>query len=181
MIAAGGLFLVGTPYLLVQWHVRKFVLARVPAPLEVASVEYQFEKSWGTGFLPGDNETGFVVYRLTDASADWARNQGSRLADMLPGRASKWRSTPVEDTGNSNWHHYDDDPQMMSVKRAAQHLPTIAEYLEKYGFSIPIEEGRADEADRSIQTKGSLYSYDQHGSVTIIDPIRGKVYFAYAG
>jgi hypothetical protein len=178
MIAVACLLLAGVPYLLVQSHERQWLLARVPAPLEVASVEYQLEKSWGLGFMPGDNETGFVVYRLNSSSAEWARTQGSRLGHLLPGGASKWLPTPASD---ERWHPYDHDPQMMSVRRAKQHPPTIAEYLEKYGFTIPIKAGRDAEADQSIQSEGSFYSFGRGGSVTIIDAIRGKVYFAYAG
>ncbi|MGO4736552.1 hypothetical protein AB4099_08415 [Bosea sp. 2KB_26] len=46
---------------------------------------------------------------------------------------------------------------------------------------IPMEAGRDAEADRSIQEAGSFYCYGRGGSVTIVDPVRGKVYFAYAG
>jgi hypothetical protein len=181
MIVIAGLLLAGVPYILVQYYGHQLLLARVPAPLEVASVEYQLEESWGVGFMPSDNETGFVVYRLTNASAEWARKQGSRLPDILPGGATKWHPTPVENEGDYKWHPYDHDRQMMSVNRAEQHPPTIEEYLEKYGITIPFEKGRDAEADQSIQSDGSFYSYGRGGSVTIIDPIRGKVYFAYAG
>lgn len=181
MIVISCLLLIGVPYYLAERYQRQFLLARVPVPLKVAAVEYRLERSWGVGFMPGDNETGFVVYRLTSESAEWARNQGSRLGDKLPGGMSKWHLTPVKDAGDKDWHPYDHDPQMMSVKRTANHPPTIQEYLEKYGFIIPIEDGRDAEADRAIQSEGSLYSYGLGGSVTIVDPIRGKVYFAYAG
>jgi hypothetical protein len=177
-----GLFLISWPYIAIKVYERKALLARVPKPLQVASVEYRLEESWGLGFMPGDNETGFVVYRLTDASSEWARRQGPSLGKMLPGGAANWRPTPVDDIGDQKlWHPYDDDPQMMSHGRPKQHPPTIFEYLEKYGFTIPIEEGRDDEADRAIQAEGSFYSYGKGLSVTIIDPIHGKVYFAYAG
>ena len=181
IIVLAGLLLAGVPYILAQYHRHQLLLARAPSPLEVASVEYQLEESWGLGFMPGDNETGFVVYRLTNASAEWASTQGSRLPDILRGGASKWHPTPVADAGDAKWHPYDHDPQMMSVNRSKQHPPTIAEYLEKYGFTIPIEKGRDAEVDQAVQSEGSFYSYGRGGSVTIIDPIRGKVYFAYAG
>ncbi|QGY01881.1 hypothetical protein MMSR116_08315 [Methylobacterium mesophilicum SR1.6/6] len=164
----------------------------VPSPLVAASVEYRLENAWGLakdtwGFLgsPGDNETGFIIYRLTDASALWARKQGSRLGEMLAPMSGEWRRTPVEDRGGGNairtWHPYDHDPQMMSVRRPEQHPPSINEFLEKYGFTIPIEKERTDEVDQAIQSEGSFYSFGRGGSVTIIDPTRGKVYFAYAG
>ncbi|WP_245517073.1 hypothetical protein [Rhizobium leguminosarum] len=164
---------------------RNYVLARVPEPLEVAEIEYRLEESWGLGFTPGDNETGFVVYRLTNDSADWARKQGSQLGNMLEGAKGAWRETPVDDrsdeTAIGQWHHYDRDPDMMAVERPKRHPATIFEYLEKYGFTISIEHGRDDEANQSIQSSGSFYSYGPGGSVTIVDPGRGKVYFAYAG
>ncbi|MBB3647448.1 hypothetical protein FHX14_003663 [Rhizobium sp. BK619] len=185
VIIACGLGAIALPYVANKVGERNYVLARVPEPLEVAEIEYRLEESWGVGFMPGDNETGFVVYRLTNGSADWARKQGSQLGNMLSGAKGAWHETPVDDRGDeaaiSQWHHYDHDPQMMTIDRPQRHPPTIFEYLEKYGFTIPIEERRASEADRSIQSSGSFYSYGEGGSVTIVDPGRGKVYFAYAG
>jgi hypothetical protein len=164
---------------------RHFVLARVPEPLEVAEIEYRLEESWGVGFMPGDNETGFVVYRLTETSADSARKQGNHLKDMLSGGQGAWHATPVDDRSDEaalgRWHPYDDDPDMMSVELPEGHPPTISEYLGKYGFDISIEGGRDGEADKALQSTGSFYSYGPGGSITIVDPGRGKVFFAYAG
>jgi len=182
---AFGLVAIVSPFVGMKIWERNFVLARVPQPLEVAEIEYRLEKSWGVGFMPGDNETGFVVYRLTDASADWARKQGSHLKDMLSGGQGAWHATPVDDRSDERalgrWHPYDDDPDMMSVERPERHPPTISEYLEKYGFYISIEDGRDGEADKAIQSTGSFYSHGTGGSITIVDPGRGKVFFAYAG
>ncbi|WSH63670.1 hypothetical protein U8Q05_18745 [Rhizobium ruizarguesonis] len=185
LIIALGLGAIVLPYVAIKIGERNYVLARVPEPLEVAEIEYRLEESWGVGFMPGDNETGFVVYRLTDDSADWARKQGSQLGKTLEGAKEAWRETPVDDrsdeTAIGQWHHYDRDPDMMTVERPKRHPPTIFEYLEKYGSTISIEQGRDHEANQSIQSSGSFYSYGEGGSVTIIDPGRGKVYFAYAG
>ncbi|MBY5358783.1 hypothetical protein HFO97_02040 [Rhizobium leguminosarum] len=176
---------IALPYVAIKIGERNYVLARVPKPLEVAEIEYRLEESWGVGFMPGDNETGFVVYRLTDVSADWARKQGRQLGNMLKGAKGAWRETPVDDrsdeTAIGQWHPYDRDSDMMAVERPKRHPATIFEYLEKYGFTISIEHGRDDEANQSIQSSGSFYSYGEGGSVTIVDPGRGKVYFAYAG
>ncbi|OCP01760.1 MULTISPECIES: hypothetical protein [unclassified Ensifer] len=185
LILAFGLLAIVAPYVASKIAERNHVLSRVPEPLEVAEIEYRLEELFGVGFMPGDNETGFVVYRLTEDSADWARKQGSRLGDRLPGAKGVWRATPVEDRSDeatvSLWHHYDDRPQMMDAERPERHLASLEEYLEKYGFSIPIEKGRTDEANKAIQSGGSFYSYGKGGSVTVVDPARGKVYFAYAG
>lgn len=180
LIVALGLAAIAVPFVANKIGERNHVLGRVPEPLEVAEIEYRLEELFGVGFMPGDNETGFVVYRLTDKSASWAREQGSRLGEMLSGAEGTWRVTPVDDRIDE-WHPYDDEPGMMEVELPARHPPNLEEYLEKYGFSIPIEKGRTDEANKAIQSGGSFYSYGGGGSVTIIDPARGKVYFAYAG
>ncbi|WP_093084165.1 hypothetical protein [Sphingobium sp. AP50] len=175
-IVLAGLLVVASPYLLFKAYELRFVLARVPSPLHVAWIEYRLEDSFGGIGLPGDNETGLVVYRLTEASARWARSMGPRLGEALPGGASRWHATPVDESGEHNtWHHYDSEADKHG------HPATISEYLDKYGFSIPIEKGRDDEANRAIRAPGSFYSYGRGGSVTIVDPARGKVYFAYAG
>ncbi|MEI3851204.1 MULTISPECIES: hypothetical protein [Ensifer] len=180
LIIAVGLLAILSPYISSKIAERNHLLARVPEPLEVAEVEYRLEELFGVGFMPGDNETGFVVYRLTDESADWARKQGNGLGDVLSGEKGAWRATPVDDR-RDEWHPYDDEPEMMAVELPLRHPPNLEEYLEKYGFSIPIEEGRTDDANKAIQSGGSFYSYGKGGSVTIVDPARGKVYFAYAG
>jgi hypothetical protein len=174
------LALFASPYIAWKVYEHHAILARVPAPLNVASVEYRLEESWGFG--PGGNETGFLVYRLSDASTRWAQEQGAQLGDRLPGGSKVWRKTPVDDVSDrESWHSYDRDPAMMSAERLKPHPATVAEYLEKYGFTIPIEEGREVEVDRAIQTPGSFYSSGAGGSVTVVDPGRGKVYFFYAG
>ena len=163
LIVALALGAIALPYVANKIGERHHILARVPEPFEVAEIEYRLEESRGVGFMPGDNETGFVVYRLTDDSADWARKQGSRLGDMLQGAKGAWRQTPVDDSSNQTavdrWHPYDDDPQMRAIPFIENHPPTIAEFLDKYGFGISIEGGRDNEANRSIRSTGSFYSY----------------------
>ena len=181
MITSLALSGLGTLLILTQSCDRQALLARVPAPLEVAQVEYRLEQSWGLGFMPGDNESGFVVYRLTEPSAQWARNQKSQLGKSLPGGSTRWHPTPVSHVGNRDWHPHDDDTSMTLTKGEPLHPVAIAEYLEKYGFTIPIEEGRDAQANQAIREAGSFYAYGRGGSVTIVDPARGKVYFAYAG
>lgn len=85
LIVAFGLAVVASPFLVNKIGERYYVLSRVPEPLDVAEIEYRLEELFGVGFMPGDNETGFVVYRLTEDSADWARKQGNRLGELLPG------------------------------------------------------------------------------------------------
>lgn len=175
-----GLILFASPYIAWKVYEHRAVLARVPPPLEVASVEYRLEEPWGFG--PGGNETGFVVYRLSDASTRWVQQQGAQLGERLPGGSKVWLKTPVGDVSDrESWHSYDRDLAMMSAERLKPHPATVAEYLEKYGFTIPIQKDREVDVDRAIQTPGSFYNMGKGGSVTVIDPDRGKVYFFYAG
>lgn len=170
-----GVVVIASPFLVFKVTELRFVLARVPEPLHVSWIEYRLEESWGIG-LPGDNETGFVIYRLTNRSADWARSKGPRLREFLSGGPDHWHPTPVDDgAADGRWHPYDDD------SKVPPHRANIREYLDKYGFSIPVEKDRAGEADWAIQRPGSFYSYGRSGSITIVDPQHGKVYFAYAG
>ena len=179
MILAVAILFIASPYVAYKLRDWAGLLARVPEPLEVAAVEYRLEESWGIGG-PGDNETGFVVYRLSEFSAKWARSRVTNLSSLLPGGADAWRPTPVGEAGDHDeWHPYDNDPSWNL--RSEPHPPTIAEFQEKYGHLIDIEKGADSEANLAIQTKGSFYSYGRGGSVTVVDPARGKVYCAYAG
>lgn len=188
LIIVFGLGAVASPYgILKSWERSKVltrVLARVPAPLVVSEIEYRLEESWGIGG-PGDNETGFVVYRLTDTSAEWARAQGDQLAAALDGSTRSWRSTPIDYATDKRafreWSPTEFAKQRTSGENVEPRVPTLLEYLDKYGFDIPIEPGKDIEINEAIQSTGSFYRYGRGGSVTVVDPKRGKVYFAYAG
>jgi hypothetical protein len=54
-------------------------------------------------------------------------------------------------------------------------------FLGKFGFDIEVEDVLQNEVNKAVQSPGSFYSYGSGGSVTIVDPANGKVYFAYAG
>lgn len=184
LIVVLGVGFVVAPYVALKFEERRRILARVPQPLDVAEIEFRVEELYGMGFMPGDNETGFVVYRLTDASALWARDQRHRLGEALEGTESAWLVTPVDDRGSEQairkWHPYD-KPPVPGTERIARDPPSVSEFLGKYGFEIPIDARFEREADDAIQSEGSLYRYGPGGSVTVVDPNKGKVYFFYAG
>lgn len=100
-IVLAGALAISSPYLLFKAYELHFVLSRVPEPLRVSWIGYRLEQSWGIG-MPGDKETGFVVYRMTDRSAEWARNQGQNLGASLPGGSTSWHQTPVDESGTHN-------------------------------------------------------------------------------
>ncbi|WP_313618320.1 hypothetical protein [Agrobacterium sp.] len=179
LIVALGVGIIASCYVGLKIHERNFVLARVPAPLDVAEIEYRQEELWGVGFMPGDNETGLVVYRLTDESAEWARSKGNQLPQSLLGEQQAWAQTPVADK-DDEWG-FDETYDPATGRTRDRYPPDISGFLGKYGFDIVIEDALQSEVNKVIQSPGSFYSYGSGGSVTIVDPANGKVYFAYAG
>jgi hypothetical protein len=179
LIVALGLGIVASCYIGLKIHERNFVLARVPAPLEVAEIEYRQEELWGLGFMPGDNETGLVIYRLTDKSAEWARGKGNQLPQSLLGEQQVWAQTPVSDKDDEWGFQETYDP--MTGRTYDRSPPDISGFLGKFGFNIEVEDALQSEVNKAVQSPGSFYSYGSGGSVTIVDPANGKVYFAYAG
>lgn len=173
-IAFSGALAISSPYLVFKACEIYFALSYVPQPLQVFWIEYRLEQAGGLG-LPGGNETGFVVYRMTGKSAEWTRSRGQNLGAILPGGSTVWHPTPIDDRGaHDRWHAND------SASAPPDHAPNLEEYLDRYGFSIPIENGRDIEFNDAIQNPGSFYSYGRSGSVIVVDPKRGKIYVAYA-
>lgn len=54
-------------------------------------------------------------------------------------------------------------------------------YLGKYGYSIEVDEAWLEKANETMRLPGAAYSYGKGGSVTLVDPEGGRVYFFYAG
>jgi hypothetical protein len=146
----------------------------VPSPLQAVKIEFEAEENWGFG--PGGNETGFVVYKLKNNSTQWLRSKGKTVGASLPGGNEVWLPTPIVASEiNEPWFVID------SAEDTISEVPSIANYLNRYGFSISIDPQQKDELNQSLRKAGCLYSYGRGGSVTVIDPNRGRVYFAYSG
>lgn len=171
-IILGVFIVVGSPYAFYRYYLYQFTLGRLPEPLEVEKIEFQREEVWGFG--PGGNETGFIAYRLTPASADWVRRNGSSLANVLPGGSEDWQKTPI--TCPDERCAWRDD--MTSQRGPA---PSLRGYLNKYGFDIRVDRKFVDQVDQAIRTSGSVYRYNRGGGVTIVVPAQGMAYHAYAG
>lgn len=173
---AMGALVISSPYVAFKIVELRFVLARVPGPLRVSWIDYRVEEASGIG-MPGDNETGFVVYRLTGGSARWALDEGERLGMSLSGGAYVWHQTPIDHQANGgrDWHprHHD---QATPARDA-----DINEYLDKYGFGIRIDRKYADAFNQTIARSGSFYAYGRGGSLVVVDPRHRKLYYAYAG
>lgn len=75
---------------------RRFMLSFAPDALEVHSIGYREEESWGR-FGPGGNEAGIRVYPLPDKIARQVSEQGLEFLDNLP---------PNQDQGSRRWRGY---------------------------------------------------------------------------
>lgn len=169
-----GAVIASSPYLAYKAYNLYQVLARVPAPLHVSWIEFRSEEAWGIGG-PGDNATGFVVYRLTASSAAWARAQGNQLGNRLSNDRATWLPTPMIDNCVADlWGHCSNG----ATKPGA--ALNLGDLLDRFGYSIPVDPNRAAEFDDAIRKPGSVYGYTRGRSITVVDPVRGKVYFAYA-
>lgn len=177
LLATVGLpLLILSPYLGYRGLELRHALERVPDPLHAMWIDYRVEKSSGFG-LPSDNETGFLVYRLTPASARWAKAQSASLSKKLShGRGGEWKPTPIVDegSGTSRWHG-------AREPKPINHGLDVRDYLGRYGYGIDVEKGRIDEANRLIRRSGSFYQYGRGGRLTVVAPRDGQVIVAYAG
>jgi len=168
-ICAGCLFLlVGAPIGLIGWFQRSFSLSVVPDALQVTSIAYAKEESWGFG--PGGNETGVRVYPLKDAVADEILAQDMRFFLDMPangdqhkrgsrGLYTDWSATPVRNEA----------------------IPfDLNEYLDEYGFAIDVDPAIVADVNRILNAPGSYYA-GSRSKMLIVSPRDRKVIFLYHG
>lgn len=152
---------------------RGHYLALAPCGMELSGIAYRKTETWGSPLLslPGDNETGVIVYELPESTVAAIETQGVAYLEGLTcnlqrsrhrGRFNDWRPTPV--VPDSRW-----DDQV-----------TTASFLNRYGFGIPIRTDIEAMIDKAISTSGALYAYGRSGFMLIIPEERRAVYM-YAG
>jgi hypothetical protein len=155
----------------------RLVMNLAPADLEVTAIVYDEEKNWGLPWLPlpGDNETGVIVYSMPARIAERVAAEGVTFFQRQENRE---RRTGLQ-RSHENWQE-----TPISVDRrwasSAQPPPKLFDYLNKYGFGIEIDPEIDGMINRAIQTPGSFYSYGRTGVVIVI-PSMGRVVFVYAG
>lgn len=169
----------------------KRLYARVPLGLEVDGVSYTKEKNWGIG-MPGDNETGIIICRLSDDVAKALEKGGVRAIGRLGKQTGgpwtlhdsrrkrlydKWIATPYTlrrcssiRTGNE----WTDDP------KTCRFYETLDSYLGQYGFGIEIDPAVRDAINRALSISGNYYSHGRVG-VFLIAPSQKMAAFFYAG
>jgi len=152
-------------YGMFKFHEREVRMGDVPADLEASGILYVNEERWGAPFLalPGDNETGILMYSLPDLVADriardgvdfFNRPENSKRRVGMQQSFSEWHETPMG--------------------------TTLSQYLDQYGFGIEVDPTVHALVDDAISKSGSFYSYGRIG-VVIVVPSARRVIFAYAG
>jgi len=166
-----------------KWEERQFRLSHVPAALNVSTVLYANEQSWGLPFfpLPGDNETGVIVYELPPATAKKIEEAGIEYFEKLPrtsgngnldwrGYYDEWKRTPVSEL---EWVN---DPIDGSIFPE----PTLDNFLSRYGFWIPVDPDVARLINEAVANPGSYYARGRAGTLIVI-PAKRKAAYVYVG
>lgn len=166
---------------LYEKSVESFQIGHLPAWLEANDVIYSKEESWGIG-MPGDNETGLIVYELDAEIAKIIQKEGISYFNHLPKTTYSsnseyyrrsyegWKETPIQVKKHKNRDEGD----------VFETLKNIDDYLDKYGFGIPIDKKVASEINTAISKTGSYYAFGRTGILVIV-PKQHKIVFMYAG
>lgn len=168
--------LVATPFLASKSYERSFKLGVVPSALQVTSISYSEEKSWGFG--PGGNEAGIRIFPLPDEVADDVCKRGidffndlssnsNTQYDQSGERYEEWHSTPI--SAGNRW----------KSSGVAGELD-VYDYICAYGFCITIDDAVERQATEIINSKGSYYAYGRSGLI-VVSPSKKLVLFMYNG
>jgi len=167
--------LIVSPIVVFKIYERNFKLSVVPDALQVSSISYSEEESWGFG--PGGNEAGIRVYPLSEKIANQIRKRGIEFFNNLPanknqqkrrwrGRYASWNETPVKE--DRYW------------KRKERGGLDIYEYICRYGFCIKIDEKVVLQATDIINSEGNYYAYGRIGLI-VVSPSEKLVIYMYNG
>lgn len=168
-------FLVISPVVAFKIYERDFKLSVVPDALQVSSISYSEEESWGFG--PGGNEAGIRVYPLSEEIANQITKRGIDFFNNLPanknqqnrrwrGRYESWNETPVKE--EKYW------------KRKGEVGLDVYDYICRYGFCIEIDEAVVGQATDMINSEGNYYAYGRIGLI-VVSPIKKLVLYMYNG
>jgi hypothetical protein len=170
--------IIGLPWGCGQLFLGGYRLTFVPDAMQVSNLLYASEQSWGFG--PGGNETGLLVYEMPAAVAAHLRDSGLSYLEELPanirdgwqGVYSGWRETPID--LDRRWKATSHE----GVK--FWNSPGIGDYLNQYGYPIPIEREWEELANRALFAPGSYYAYGRIGLIIVI-PDELRIIYAYNG
>jgi hypothetical protein len=170
------LLLIAVPLVTIKMYEHNFMLSVVPDALDVSSISYRKEESWGFG--PGGNEAGIRLYPMTGHIAKQVQNGGINFLKNMP---------PNKNQNGRRWRGYYSNWIETPIKPGPQWEPTKEDgkfdtysYVCRYGFCIDIEEDVVKEVNSIANTPGSYYAYGRIGLI-IVSPHKKKVIYLYNG
>lgn len=173
--------LISLPYAAFKLWERNFMLSVIPDALQVHSISYRKEESWGFG--PGGNEAGIRIYPLSDELSKEIESRGIEFFKAMPpninqqsrdwrGRYEDWEATPIQI--GSHWK-----PNTENPKKDSKRLD-IYDYICAYGFCIDIDPVIVEKANSIVNSDGSYYAYGRIG-LLIVSPKNKIILYLYNG
>jgi len=162
--------LLAIPVLLWKVYAYSWRLSHAPAGLGIWLILSADEESWGFG--PGGNETGLIVYKLSETAAERVAAGGVSYLAELGGRYSGWKTTPIEH--DRRWLPH---PEW---RKPVPDRASIVHFLDQYGFGIKVDQQVSAMIDAALSSHGSYYAYGRTGLVIVI-PNTQRAIYAYAG
>ena len=173
LLLLGSLILI--PVYTWKHYEQEFALQAVPDALQVRSIIYANEESWGFG--PGGNEAGIRFYPLSDEVSSRIQRGGVSYLDHLPpnkdqasrsprGSYTQWSETPIR---GGHWK-----------LDANTGLLNVVDYICAYGFCIDIPPGRLRQANEIVSKPGSFYARGRVGTI-VVSPKQRLVLYFYNG
>ena len=168
--------LIAIPLVACKGYERSVMLSFVPDALDVHSIAYTKEESWGFG--PGGNEAGVRVYPLGDEVARKIEAGGLKFFATMPsnedqashdwrGRYEDWHETPIR--ADVHWQ-----PNPKTGRMA------MYDYVCAYGFCIDVDPDVVREVEQVVNEPGNYYAYGRIG-VIVVSPKSRKVFYLYNG
>lgn len=167
--------LIASPIAAFKIYERGFKLSVVPDALQVSSISYSEEESWGFG--PGGNEAGIRVYPLSEKIANQITKRGIEFFNNLPanknqqerrwrGQYGSWNETPIKE--DRYWK-----------QKEGEDLE-IYDYICRYGFCIKIDDTVVGQVTDIINSEGNYYAYGRIGLI-VVSPSKKLVIYMYNG
>lgn len=164
------------PYGAFKAYEHRLQLSVVPDALQVTSISYSREDSWGFG--PGGNEAGFRAYPLPDGVAAEIERRGMAFFEAMPpnedqdsrrwrGRYAQWKATPV--TPDDAWQ----------PRRGSSSLH-IDDYVHRYACCIEVDVTLLEQANAIVNSPGSYYAHGRIGLI-VVNPKSRLVLYLYNG
>lgn len=168
------------PWRACHYSERSRQLSYIPDAMGVSRVLYAEEDDFGSIGLPGDNETGIILYEMPDAVAKaLSSNAQKYLNDISEPAGGDWRGK------FENWHEtpviFDEQwPRGGKYEGRWQWVsPGIGDYMGRY-FAMPFDASVERLVNDAIFKPGSYYAYGRIGLIILI-PSMQRVVFVYSG